>query len=183
MNKKFYAGIGSRKAPQDIQDRMWAIAIVLEIKGYTLRSGNAIGSDQAFASGVKSEAQIWLPYFGFNKGFSNRYPKHIYEVIFPDDKEAYASIAKYHPASNRLNPNGLKMMARNYRQIVGCNGEANSEFVLCWTQEGEVVGGTGQAIRIANDLKIPVYNMFDYSNEDIFKAIENHHYRLDEQFT
>jgi len=183
MSKKFYAGIGSRKAPQDIQDRMWAIAIVLEIKGYTLRSGNAIGSDQAFSSGVKSEAQIWLPYYGFNKGFSNRYPKHIYEVIFPDDKEAFASIAKYHPKMNSLNSNSLKLMARNYRQIVGRNGEANSEFVLCWTPGGEIVGGTGQAIRIAQDLGIPVYNMFNCSNEDIFKAIENCHYQLDKQFT
>lgn len=183
MNKKFYAGIGARKTPQDIQDRMLEIAASLESMGYTLRSGNAIGADQAFAKGVKTEAQIWLPFIGFNPGFSSRHNKHIYEVIYPDDKEAYESIAKFHPKPSSLNHNGNRLMARNYRQIIGCNGEGDSEFVIAWTPEGKEVGGTSQAIRIAKDFGIPVYNMFNYLNEDIFKAIENQHYQLDEQFS
>ena len=181
--KKFYAGIGSRETPLYIQDRMTEIASSLEEKGYALRSGNAIGADQAFAKGVKTEAQIWLPFIGFNTGFSSRYTKHIYEVIYPDDKEAYESIAKFHPNPKKLNHNGIRLMARNFRQIVGRERQDNSEFVILWTPEGKCVGGTGQAWRIADSFNIPVYNLFSLSNDDVFKAIENKHYKLDEQFS
>jgi hypothetical protein len=50
-------------------------------------------------------------------------------------------------------------MARNYRQIIGKDAQ-NSEFVICWTKDGESSGGTGQALRIAAHHNIPIHNLF-----------------------
>jgi hypothetical protein len=96
---------------------------------------------------------------GFNSDFSDKYPHHEYRLGEPDD-DSWDSIDSYHPAPKALGYNGRKFMARTYRQVVGL-GEPDSEFVVCWTHDGTDVGGTGQAIRIAKDRGIPVYNLFD----------------------
>jgi len=148
----FYAGIGSRETPQDILEEMANIAKYLESKGYTLRSGGAGGADIAFSS-VVSKAQIWVPWKGFYED-----KRHDIRIISNDDIEAFDSIRDYHPNPNKLTVGGTKLMARNYRQIVGIN-EPNSEFVVCWTKDGKASGGTGQAIRIANSIGVKVTNL------------------------
>ena len=50
---KKYAGIGSRKVPDDIGGLMTSISEKLCQKGYLLRSGGAEGSDKKFEKGVK----------------------------------------------------------------------------------------------------------------------------------
>lgn len=174
---KYYSGIGSRTINENIKVNMITLATALSLQGYTLRSGNATGSDQAFADGVvKDMAQIWLPWMGFNQDFQDKYPDHRYRLVGhhhsvgEDDADAWDSIEKFHPKPEALNSNGRCFMARNYRQIVGL-GEPDSEFVICWTHDGTDVGGTGQAIRIAKDRGIPVYNLFDMTPTDIFKEI------------
>ena len=169
---KFYAGIGSRSVNERVGKEMKKLAISLNEKGYTLRSGNADGSDQWFAKGVSDEkAQIWLPWKEFNVGFQLFHPNHIYKTINLSDTEAYESVPKFYPNVKRLGLKGYKFMARNYRQVIGLN-EPNSQFVICWTPDGKITGGTGQAWRVALHYHIPVYNMFDMSNDEILKEIE-----------
>jgi len=170
---KYYSGIGSRTIDENTRIDMITLATALSLQGYTLRSGNATGSDQAFADGVvKDMAQIWLPWMGFNQDFIDKYPDHTYRTVkLVGDEYAWDSIEKFHPKPEALNGNGRSYMARNYRQIVGL-GEPDSEFVICWTHDGTDVGGTGQAIRIAKDRGIPVYNLFDMTPTDIFKEIK-----------
>ena len=50
---KYYSGIGSRTINENTRLDMNALATALSLQGYTLRSGNATGSDQAFADGKK----------------------------------------------------------------------------------------------------------------------------------
>jgi len=66
-------------------------------------------------------------------------------------------------------------MARNFRQVIGRDNESNSEFVICWTKEGKPVGGTGQALRIASDHNIPIYNMFEYNVQQLKNQLEIWH--------
>ena len=168
----FYAGIGSRSAPEVVRKRMRDIAIILNEKKYILRSGNADGSDEWFAKGVLDDkAQIWLPWKEFNVKLQLLHPNHTYKTIAVNDREAFESVGKFHPNVKRLGMQGVNLMARNYRQIIGLN-EPNSQFVVCWTTDGKEIGGTAQAIRIARHFKIPVYNMFDLTNEQILKEIE-----------
>ena len=174
---KFYSGIGSRKIPKDIKPRMINLAKILNTE-YYLRSGNANGSDQAFAEGVEdNKAQIWLPWKDFNLDFQKIYPKHQYRLVGDNctvgesDDEAWDSINQFHPNGSKLSHSSRLFMVRNYRQVRGL-GEPDSQFVICWTEGGEEVGGTAQAIRIARHFHIPVYNMFHMSNDQILKEIE-----------
>lgn len=155
MRNKYYCGIGSRQTPLDIQNQMGEIAKKLSGLGYTLRSGHAVGADQAFGN-YAEKAEIWLPWKSFNS--AQKVAHHTYKVISLSDKDAFDSL-KFHPFGDKLLASHRLLMARNYRQIIGDNAP-NSEFVICWTSDGKDSGGTGQAIRIATAHNIPVYNLF-----------------------
>src|SRR3546814_20907740 len=44
-------------------------------------------------------------------------------------------------------------------QVLGPELDKPARFVMPWTVDGGATGGTGQAIRIANSLNIPVLNL------------------------
>ena len=166
----YYAGIGSRDTPSDISSLMSSLATILEKQGFVLRSGNATGADQAFASGVAKNADIYLPWPKFELEFRESHPNHKYHVVWDDDEKAEKSIDKFHPKADNLKCGGRAMMRRNYRQIIGRN-EPNSEFVICWTPNGEKVGGTSQAIRIAESENIIVCNLGNERMKDFFTKL------------
>jgi hypothetical protein len=160
VSKRYYAGIGSRETPLKVQRQMTSLAEMLEgYYGFTLRSGNADGADQAFARGVNVNADIWLPWKNFNEAFRKVKPLHNYREPSAYDMEAEASVNVFHPKGPSLGPLARKFMARNYRQVIGLD-EPNSEFVIAWTPDGKPVGGTAQAIRIAKKYGITYVNMF-----------------------
>lgn len=167
---KFYAGIGSRETPWDVLRDMTEIAITLEIRGYTLRSGAASGADSAFQEGVGEAAQIWIPWKSFAIDIQNKFPKHTYRIINKNDSDAMDSVNQFHPNGLQLKEPVRLLMARNFRQIIG-KVFPNSEFVICWTKDGGPTGGTGQAIRIANHYNIPVYNLFDLTKQEILDKV------------
>lgn len=153
-----YAGIGSRKAPYAILERMTAAAVRLARMGYTLRSGGAEGADTAFELGAGDLKEIFLPWRSFN---GNPSP------FFPPTSEAFDLAASVHPAWQGLTQAAKKLMARNSHQILGADLLTPSGFVLCWTpdgaetdaQRGRNTGGTGQAIALADRNGIPVFNL------------------------
>jgi hypothetical protein len=162
MNKrKYYAGIGSRETPKDIMEMMSNISTHLSSKQYTLRSGGAPGADSAFDIGDISK-EIFLPWDGFGNlwrdDISYFVPENIHEEL----------VMKYHPAKY-LKPSVMKLMSRNVNQILGLNLKSPVDFVVCWTKDGKASGGAGQAVRIANDYRIPVYNLKNKSDIEKFK--------------
>ena len=52
-------------------------------------------------------------------------------------------------------------MARNAYCMLGPDLKSPVDFVLCWTPNAKVVGGTGQGLRIALDYNIPIFNLAD----------------------
>ena len=145
---KAYAGIGARICPDAVCSRFNKLGKWLEDKGYTLRSGGAEGADLAFEKEVKNK-EIYLPWKGFNNS-----PSPLFSI--PD--RAYELAEKYHPRWHSLSPPAEKFMARNCQQVLGQNLDSPVEFIACWTPEGKVYGGTGQALRMALDLGIPIFN-------------------------
>ena len=143
----YYAGIGARKIPEDIRQKMYGFAAQLARAGWTLRSGGADGSDAAFEAGCDSELgkkEIFLPWKGFNKSLSS-----LYKV----SPEAEESVEKYHPAPQNLSLAAKRLMGRNYHQVMGPRIGAHSSGVcICYTEGGKLVGGTSQALRIILDL-------------------------------
>jgi len=81
---------------------------------------------------------------------------------------------KYHPNWNRLSIGAQKLMVRNCMQILGFTGDIPTDFVVCWTKDGKASGGTGQAIRIADDYQIPVYNIYNPKDYSILQEIIPH---------
>lgn len=164
----YYAGIGSRKTPQDILDYMRRIAQRLALRGFVLRSGAAAGADTAFEEGCvaeKGRAEIWLPWAGFNDHAPTEFtttPAH----------EAIA--ATLHPAWERLSRGPRLLHTRNVGQILGVDANTPVSFVLCWTPDGcesdttrsRLTGGTGTAIGLASRLGIPVFNLANPNAKD-----------------
>lgn len=159
MHRGWYAGIGSRSTPEPVLQQMRRIAGVLAKLDFTLRSGGADGADLAFemgcdeASGVK---EIYLPWQHFNNNDSN---------LFGVSEAALSMAKAYHPAWDRLSFAAKKLQARNCYQILGkpFDPDSKSKFIVCWTPRGEVTGGTGQALRMAEDLNVTVINLYSMS--------------------
>lgn len=166
---KYYAGIGSRETPKDVCLLMTAIAKRLAAsKSYTLNSGGAEGADAAFERGATINKQIFLPWDGFNKrkvrNMNAIHGEGSY-VVPPFNEEL---VRKYHPRPNKLSDAGWKFMSRNSYQVLGADLKTSVEFVLCWTKDGKASGGTGQALRIANDFNIPVFNLKNDEDRENF---------------
>ena len=160
----YYAGIGARDTPQDVCRKMFAAGKTMADLGFCLRSGGARGADSAFECGVMESSswqkhtdessteellEIYLPRKGFN---GHRSP------LYGSCKDARMLAKKYHPRWDILSCLGRDFHARNVYQVLGRDLRTPSQFVLCWTEGGKVVGGTGQALRIAEDHDIPILN-------------------------
>ena len=151
MNNKYYAGIGSRKTPPEILSLISKIAIFLSKNNYILRSGNASGADSAFSKEIEdNKKQIFLPWKGFNNNWEHKHPV---------TKEAFKVAEKFHPAWDRCSYGARKLHARNCYQVLGYDLKSPSEFIICWTKGGKLVGGTAQALRIAIKYDIKIYNL------------------------
>jgi len=162
---KYYTGIGARKTPKDILSLMTKISLYLSKKGYILRSGGAEGADKAFEEGVLEELkEIFLPWPNFNNNKAN---------FVPISKEAMEMAKKYHPYWINLKEGAKKLQARNCYQVLGKNLDKPSNFVICWTPGGKEIGGTSQALRIAKNYNIKIFNLGNKKDLDrISKKIE-----------
>ena len=153
----FYAGIGARDCPSFAIRRAGELGARLAEEGLTVRSGHADGMDMAFEAGcdkANGKKEIYLPWKGFNGSNSE---------LFTVDQKAYDIAKEFHPNWGVLSHGGKKLIARNTYQILGKDLDeiTKSNFVVCWTLNAGVVGGTGQALRIAKSFDIPVFNLAD----------------------
>jgi len=115
---KTYAGVGSRKAPEDVLKLMEKIARRLAELGWTLRTGGAEGADQAFERGARAgggAVEVFLPWPGYN-GYREG-------ALKAPSSEAVRLAAALHPAWNRLSQGVQKLMARNSHQVLGAGLE------------------------------------------------------------
>ncbi len=161
---RYYAGIGSRSTPDHILEIMSLLAQRLEGQGLRLRSGGAEGADTAFEVGVRQPAtsQIFLPWSGFNnRVVSKSQPQFINYQSLPASPKARASVEEFHPKPHGLKPGAKHLMARNAMQVLGPDLSSPSAMVIAYTPGGMVEGGTGQALRIAQRMKIPIKNLGD----------------------
>lgn len=144
-----YAGIGSRQTPMDILKVFRELSAYLESIGYVGQTGGAEGADKAFHDGAPSTTQLWLPWDGYN-GYHSDLPG-------PSERtERFAE--KYHPNWKACKSGARKMHARNCNIALGSNLDDPVKFIVCWTPKGELKGGTAQALRLAIDWDIKVFN-------------------------
>jgi hypothetical protein len=80
-------------------------------------------------------------------------------IVVPETPGATELAKSIHPAWRRLSLGARKLHIRNCYQVLGQDLRTPSSFILCWTPDGSGSGGTGQAIRLAKERGIPVYDM------------------------
>ena len=156
----YYAGIGARATPPGMLDLMSRIANKLEGMGYILRSGGAAGADTAFERGVINAAnrQIYLPGAQFNSRMAGA-GGYINAAQLPSWQQALETVAEFHPAPERLSNFAKALMARNAMQVLGSNLQEPAKMVVAWTPGGQITGGTGQALRMAQAYGVPIRNL------------------------
>lgn len=164
MNK-IYAGIGARKTPDLIITAMNHIGRQLSEQGWLLRSGNARGADQAFQKGTIgiNSREIHLPWDGYNYGRIEN-PSFLVPVPSP---EMLDIAARHHPMWDVKRRDGtpiltdeMKMfMIRNVTIIRGADLNTPAAMVICWTPAAAITGGTGHALKVAQEADIPIFNL------------------------
>lgn len=157
---RYYAGIGSRETPPEVLELMTSVARALQAAGWRLRSGGADGADSAFAQGAGPDADIYLPWPGFN---------NVNDGIACGDVPWMRAIAEtFHPAWGSCKRGARALHTRNVAQVLGhvIDGP-RSEMVICWTRNGSGQGGTGQAIRIARHYGVPVFDLAIPADRDL----------------
>jgi len=167
-NTRYFTGIGSRETPPGIKPLIEEACLFLSAMKFVLRSGGAPGADSMFEHSFHGEKEIYLPWKGFNQNTSQLFLDNMgIEII-----EKASSIAKnHHPRWNSLSRPAKKLMTRNSFQVIGQDLQTPSSFILCWTKGGTINGGTGQAMRIARHLEIPIFNLF---NKDCLHKVKMH---------
>lgn len=157
---RYYAGIGSRKCPENILDTIKNLSTWLSNHDFILRSGAAIGCDTAFEIGcdiVNGKKEIYIPWKYFNNSSSD---------LIVRNKKAFEIAKEFHPYYDKLSDGAKKLQARNSHQILGVDLNTPVDFVVCYTKNGTEKCGTGQALRIAKKYNIPIFNF------GIYKTIE-----------
>lgn len=152
----FYAGIGSRKTPENVLTIMRGLGFYLAQHGLTLRSGRAVGADAAFEFGCVIAGGL--------------------KELFTHHQTGQAWLAhaeKYHPAWNKCDDYAKRLHGRNSAIMLGFHLNNPVKFVVCWTQDGLDSGGVGQALRIARAYNIPVFNLFNVHSDQIWQFIKS----------
>jgi len=172
----YYAGIGSRQTPEEVLKIMDQLGYILAKKGFILRSGAAEGADSSFEKGcdrANGKKEIYLPWKGFNNSQSDMFYDNL-----PSIAEEIAF--QYHPNLYKCTFGVIKMMTRNTCQVLGKDCKTKSNFIICYCEvdsNGNEKGGTSQAIRVAKDKQIPIFNLFykEKLNElkEYIKELEN----------
>lgn len=150
------AGIGSRSTPLHIQDLFTKFGEEAYRRGWYLRSGHAPGADVAFEKGAGTNSITYLPWYGFNSEVP------IYgSYLVPDypNSQAMEILKRFEPNILSRRPGVQKLKHRNVYQIYGSKFDQLSNLVICYTPGGLLTGGTALAIRMANELNIPVINL------------------------
>lgn len=158
-----YAGIGSRQTPNAIIAQMKMIAALLAPR-YTLRSGGA----KPPAPVMKPKPDTDSADLAFEAGCDSVKGRKVIRCTSLKP-EALIHAARYHPNWDACDEHARSLHARNSLIMFGDTLDDPVRFVVCYTDGGGKVGGTGQALRIAAQHNIPVYNLFNMPFEHFWE--------------
>lgn len=161
-----YAGIGARETPASVLDAMEMIGRRMAEAGWVLRTGLSPGADQAFCSGARAGrggVELYVPWSGFEDAERCRAPG--VRLLGRPAAAAFELAAGYHPCWEALDWPERRLRARDVHEVLGERLDDPVAIVICWTADGSLdgsgplAGGTGQALRVAHNHRIPVLNL------------------------
>jgi len=180
----WYAGIGSRGAPDDILILMARLGRTLTDKGFSLSSGDAIGSDYAFYVGARLSPRFFTTqpriYLARN-GAGRRYEKLSLGFInakglVDQYEEAQAIAIKARGGIYGLNEYGIELHTRNAFQVLGSDLKQPVQAVYYYAEPlprnpDKVKGGTNTALQIAKAFGIEILcNLYVEDTQNKVKA-------------
>lgn len=149
-------GIGSRNTPSEFLEVFEALGQEALNRGWYVRSGHAPGADYAFELGAKENCIVYLPWKSFN---SEKPILAGTTVCMELQNEVVEMVYRHEPYAMALDIAVKRIKSRNVYQVLGTNLQKPSDVVVCWTLGGVIKGGTGLAIKLANEANIPVINV------------------------
>lgn len=153
-----YAGIGPRKSTAAAQSVMSYVGHELGNSGWLLRSGRAVGADQAFEDGcdqARGTKEIFLPWNNFNHTTHSPAQGTYY---IPPTPEQLNIACQYHPAWHKCSDGAKLLLARNVLILLGRKLDEPVDCVITNLPPG-YQGGTKHALSIASGYGIPVFNL------------------------
>lgn len=156
---KYVTVVGSRETPElayRLQVEFTQICVNL---GFIIRTGDArLGGDKAARAGsVHGERVIYTP-------VERNRPYHVAGPSLPTWSDALDIAASIHPVWHRLSTYVRALHARNVFQVLGCDIQTPSDFMIFWApivNERQVKGGTNTAFQVALDWGVPCFNLAD----------------------
>lgn len=176
-NPRWYTGVGSRHAPAEIIRRSVALAIALQKLGLSLRTGDAIGCDTAFAVGSGGRV------IRTSAGLIERETLTGTQVqIFKPTATigwtvpALRACLDYSEDFMRRPESHRQLLLRNMRQVLGPKGNDPTNFLVYWSPAPHCVcidraksdgGGTRYAVRRAHLSAVPCFHLSEKTDDEI----------------
>lgn len=105
---------------------------------------------------------------------SNLPRKHLAQVRNKDlIKQSELLASQVHPAWDKCNDWARGMHSRNCHQILGYDLKSPVDCVITWTPNGNVVGGTATALKLAMKYDIPIFNLGVPDKKSVLNDIKN----------
>lgn len=150
---KIISIIGHRDSPPEILETIEKIAGFFAQKGWILRTGGAIGADEAgrqgfIKAGKESNIQLYLPWQGYN---------NLRGTLFSPAN--WAEAAEHHPVWDKLSTNIKCLHARNMSIMLSEDNKTPSDLVVAYTDGGKEVGGSATGLSCARKYKIKTFNL------------------------
>lgn len=157
---KSVAIIGSRRINEQQFNYLVKVAEAFARRGWIVKTGCADGADYASMIGCRNVdptlLTLYLPWKSYNSQYQT---VNEHKLVYDERDQTFIhwkdSISKYHPAPERLSRGAKSLMARNYGIVSG------ADLVVAFPMSAIDTGGTGQGMRIADDLNIPLYVVCD----------------------
>lgn len=151
-----YTISGNREIPPQILNLLVEFVKDLDQRGYTMRTAGREGPEDTFEKAA-TRKEIHLPW----RGFLDKESKFSFA---PEAARVLA--AKFHPSFDGLSRGVQTFLATDVRVVMGKDLKAPALFLITWSEDGAETpqektsrtGNAGQAIAVANALKIPVFN-------------------------
>lgn len=168
------ACIGSRDLTRAQVEQCQEIGALVVANGFELHSGNALGADQAFASGANSKhpelVHLHLPWSSYEQE-SVRPENHVYVYPFGNMKFYVDVAANAHPNWTNLKSAVRKLHARNGSILIP-NGK-DVDVCIAWPSSRLGGGGTGQGMRIAQSRGIRLIDLTKVSPSQVISWLKN----------
>lgn len=163
--EKYYTGVGSRQTPSSVCLLMTITAKFLDGKGYTLRSGGAVGADYSFEMGA-SNPIIYSPN-------DKHHPASGKPSIIPDVEQYRDMAGKCCLHFSSIKSKYVRdLHTRNICQVIGHEPQnvVRSDFLIAYTLNGDYLGGTTTALRCAELFDVPIFNFGKYHSTEVQKT-------------